>query len=151
MKRFALGATLSIASLLLLGAAPANAQSYNPNVTRVANPANACKSIPGSAEYAGALFGFPVDTSSFDYAACVKLLAKGDAFVLPADEFGSPYAQCDLLVNVYHAFSYPATLHNDPTSEEDAFLPDLTVKNRKECGSALYAFHSIFQFFPAEG
>ena len=78
------------------------------------------------------------------------MLANGDAFVEPAEEFGSPYVQCDLLVNTYHAFSYPATLHNDPTSPEDAFLPDLTVKNQKECGSALFAFHSIFQFFPPE-
>ena len=149
MKRYAIAATLTVASLLLLGAAPASAKAYDPNVARVASPANACKSIPGSAEYAGALFGFPVDTSSFDYAACVKLLASGDAFIEPADVFGSPYEQCDLLVK-FGAFSYPATLHNDPTVEEDLFLPDLTIKNRKECGSALYAFHSIFQFFPAQ-
>jgi hypothetical protein len=150
MKRFALASTLSIAGLILMGATSASAQAYDPNVARVANPANACMSIPGSAEYAGALLGFPVDTSSFDYAACVEKLAKGDAFVEPAEEFGSPYVQCDLLVNVFHAFSYPATLHNDPNEFEDSFLPDLTVKNQKECGSALYAFHAIFEFFPPE-
>ena len=134
-----------VASATAIGAATASAeQPYDPNVARIANPANACKSIPGSIEHAAGVFGAPVpDLSWFDYADCVRTLATGSAAVEPAEEFGSPYDQCDFLVSV-GAITYPATLHSgegDPF--EDFLLPDLTVRDRKECGSALYAYHTI--------
>ncbi len=141
-KTVALLAGATLAGSALVAANPAAAsQTYDPNVARIANPANVCKSIPGSIENAGMVLGVPVDTSSFDYSACVATMARGKAVVEPVDVFGDPYAQCDMLVQV-GAFSYPATLHNG-TDLEDQLLPDLTVKNRKECGNALYAFHSI--------
>lgn len=125
-------------------AGPASARpAYDPNVARVANPANVCKSIPGSVQHAADIFGIEIDTSSFSYTDCVTMLAKGDAFVEPADEFGSPYVQCDKLLQF--GLTYPSTLHNG-TDEEDMLLPDLIVKNRKQCGSALYGFHTIFTY-----
>lgn len=59
--------------------------------------------------------------------------------------------QCDALV-AFGAFSYGATLHSgEGGAEEDDLLPDLTVNNRKECGSALHAFHAIAEaVFPPE-
>lgn len=134
--------TALVASTALVAGPASAATSYDPNVTRIANPANTCKSIPGSVANAGALLGIPVDVSDFDYAGCVTMLAQGDAFVEPAEEFGDPYAQCDLLVDMGFV-SYPYTFH-DTDSEEDLLLPDLMAKNRKQCGSALYAFHAIF-------
>ncbi len=141
--------TVLAATAAVSGASPASAAgSYDPNVARVANPANACKSIPGTLLYDAAIMGMPVDVSDFSYKGCVTTLAHGAAYASDINEetgepFGDPYAQCDLLVSV-GAITYPSTLHADPAEEEDMFLPDLTVKNRKECGSALYAFHAIF-------
>ena len=148
-KPLALTAGVVLAGSALVGVSPASASTtYDPNVARVANPANTCKSIPGSIEHAAALMGTTIDTSWFDYTDCVTTMAHGDAVVPPP--FGDPYAQCDMLVNVFGAFSYPATLHNG-ADEEDQLLPDLTVKNRKQCGSALYAFHAIATaVFPEE-
>jgi hypothetical protein len=137
-----LAGTALTASASLVAAPASAATSYDPNVSRVANPANVCKSIPGSVTNAGALLGIPVDVSDFDYKGCVTTLARGDAFVEPAEEFGDPYVQCDMLVDMGFV-SYPYTFH-DTDSEEDVLLPDLVAKNRKQCGSALYAFHSIF-------
>ena len=132
------GAVLAGSALTGVSSASA-ATGYDPNVARVANPANTCKSIVGSIQNAGMLLGIPVDTSGFDYSSCVTTMAKGEAVVPPP--FGDPYAQCDFLVNV-GAFSYPATLHNGGDME-DQLLPDLTVKNRKQCGAALFAYHAI--------
>lgn len=146
---------IAAASTLLVGAglafaSPASAsQSYDPNVARVANPANVCASIPGSVERASSMLGIPVDLSGFDYASCVTTMAHGAAVVEPVEVFGSPYAQCDMLVAV-GVFSYPVTLHNG-SDMEDQMLPDLTVKNRKECGNALYAYHTIASYLFAEG
>lgn len=141
-------AGLALAGSTLAAVAPASAapKPYDPNVTRIANPANVCKSIPGSVAHASGMLGVDIDTSSFDFSDCARMLAKGDAFVEPAEEFGSPYVQCDLLLTF--GVTYPYTFHNDPdpANFEDAVLPDLTAKNRKQCGSALYAFHSIFTY-----
>lgn len=146
MKKFhAILASAVLALSTFASVTPASAsEPYDPNVARVANPANACKSIPGSVQYAAAILGFPVDTSSFDYSACVTTLAQGAAVVEPVEEYGDPYAQCDGLVAAGFV-SYPSTLHNGD-GLEDSILPDLIVKNRKECGSALYAFHSIVTY-----
>lgn len=131
-----------VAAAAVLVAAPASAaDSYDPNITRIANPANACKSIPGSIQYFAEMTGQAIDTSGFDYSDCVTTLARGEAFVEPADEFGSPYEQCDLLQQF--GVTYPYVFHAGD-SLEDMVLPDLKANNRKECGSALYAFHSIF-------
>lgn len=143
MKLTVLIASAAFAATSVLAAAPANAAtSYDPNVTRIANPADVCKSIPGSILNAGATLGIPVDVSDFDYTDCVTTLARGKAFVEPAEEFGSPYAQCDFLVaNEFIALPY---VFHASESEEDVLLPDLKANNRKQCGSALYAFHAIF-------
>jgi hypothetical protein len=133
---------VGVAASTLLLAAPASAgQSYDPNVTRIANPANVCKSIPGSIQYFAAMTQQTIDTSGFDYGGCVTTLARGEAFVEPAEEFGSPYVQCDMLQEF--GVTYPYVFHNGD-SLEDMVLPDLKANNRKQCGSALYAFHSIF-------
>ena len=139
MRLSALFAGVAVAASTVFVAAPASAAgSYDPNVTRIANPANVCKSIPGSIQYFADMTHQSIDTSGFDYSGCVTTLARGEAFVEPADEFGSPYVQCDGL-----GIPYPYVFHNGD-SLEDMVLPDLKANNRKECGSALYAFHSIF-------
>jgi hypothetical protein len=139
--------TLWAAAGLAIGAALAGpstvsaAKPYDPNVARVANPANVCRSIPGSIPLLAAKFGAPApDLSWFNYSECVRTLAAGKAFV---EGEGSPYEQCDFLVGV-GAFAYPVTLHSGEEPEVDDVLPDLTVRNRKECGNALYAYHTIF-------
>ena len=142
---------LALTAIAGSAGAAAGAQAYDPNVARIANPANVCKSIPGTVAYDAQSLGIPMpDLSSFRYSDCVRTLAQGNAVVPPP--FGDPYAQCDLLVNQFGAFSYPATLHNG-TDPEDLLLPDLTVGNRKQCGNALYAFHYIADavFPPGEG
>ncbi len=128
-----------------IGAGSVSAKTpYDPNVARIANPANVCKSIPGTIAFDAAVLGIPTpDLSWFNYADCVNTLARGKAVVEPVEIFGNPYEQCDGLVAV-GAITYPATLHSgegDP--QEDSLLPDLTVRNRKECGNALYAYHAI--------
>ena len=145
------GAAIAASSAAL--AAPASAAGpYDPNVTRIANPANVCKSIPGSIEHFAVMTGQTIDTSGFDYTGCVTTLARGEAFVEPAEIFGSPYVQCDALAEF--GVTYPYVFHNTD-SLEDVLLPDLKANNRKECGSALYAFHAIFTelgpFLPPEG
>ncbi len=142
MKLSAVITGVAVAASTVLLAAPASAAgSYDPNVTRIANPANTCKSIPGSIQHFAGMFGVTIDTSGFDYSGCVTTLARGQAFVEPADEFGSPYEQCDRLQEF--GVTYPYVFHNTD-SLEDTVLPDLKANNRKECGSALYAFHAIF-------
>jgi len=153
MKLRALFAGAAVAASTVLFAAPASAaSSYDPNVTRVANPANVCKSIPGSIQYFAAMTGQTIDTSSFDYVGCVTMLARGEAFIEPAEIFGSPYVQCDALAEF--GVTYPYVFHNTD-SMEDMVLPDLKANNRKECGSSLYAFHAIFtvlaEYLPPEG
>lgn len=150
MKTTALLAGVAFAASTVLVAGPASAaKAYDPNLTRIANPANVCKSIPGSIQHFASMTHNVVDTSGFDYASCVTTLARGKAFVEPAAEFGSPYVQCDRL-----GLTYPYVFHNTD-SQEDMVLPDLKANNRKECGSALYAFHAIFTqiapFLPPEG
>jgi hypothetical protein len=144
MNRFARSAA---ALCLATGAAaafasPASAApSYDPNVTRIANPANVCKSIPGSVQYAADMLGVTIDTSSFDYSGCVTMLAQGNAVVEPVKEFGDPYAQCDALAQF--GVTLPYVFH-DTDSMEDMLLPDLQANDRKQCGAAVYAFHAIF-------
>jgi len=150
MKKISVSVAAGVLALggLSTFAGPASAATtYDPNVARVANPANVCKSIPGSIAADAQLLGMPIpDLSWFSYTKCVTTLAKGDAVVEPVDVFGDPYKQCDVV-----GVTYPSTLHSGEGGEEDIFLPDLTVKNRKECGSALYAFHAIFtSLFGAE-
>lgn len=136
---FAGAAVAAVAASTVVVAAPASAaQSYDPNTTRIANPANVCKSIPGSIQHFAKMIGQPIDTSGFDYSGCVRMLARGEAFVEPAEDFGSPYVQCDVM-----GLPYPYVFHNTG-SMEDMLLPDLKANNRKECGSSLYAFHAIF-------
>jgi|GEM_PF-3555412 len=144
---------LLTASAIALGGFAATAagaearQPYDPNVARVANPANVCTSIPGSLTFAASMNGLPApDLSWFDFSSCVRTLAQGKAFV-PGPGFGDPYKNCDVLVQ-FGVISYPATLHEEPGGF-DLLLPDLIVKNRKECGNALYAFHTIEQHLPA--
>lgn len=142
MRLRALFAGSALAASTVLLAAPASAaEAYDPNVTRIANPANVCKSIPGSIEHFAAMIGQTIDTSQFDYTGCVTTLARGEAFVEPAELFGSPYVQCDALAEFGVTFPY---VFHDTDSMEDVLLPDLKANNRKECGSALYAFHAIF-------
>ena len=89
------------------------------------------------------------DLSWFHYST--RTLAHGKAVVEPVEVFGNPYEQCDMLVEI-GAITYPATLHSGEGGEREQLLPDLTVRNRKECGNALYAFHAIATaVFPEEG
>jgi len=131
---------LVAAATLVIGVVAAGGDSasaakppYDPNVTRFASPATVCKSIPATVKV-DAAFGLDFDLSWFDYSDCVQTLAHGAAVLFFG---GNPYQQCDALV-ASGAFSYPVTL-----GAGDLFLPDLTVKNRKECGNALYAFSAI--------
>lgn len=132
-----LAASATVALSSPASAAPA---PYDPNVARTANPANVCKSIPGTILADAALLGMPApDLSGFDYVACVTTLARGRAVVEPVELFGNPYENCAAM-----GLPYPMTLHSgEVDAEEDALLPDLTVRNDKECGNALYAYHAI--------
>lgn len=145
-------AGLAAAGAVALAAPASAATTYNPNVARIANPANACASIPGTIAADALALGMPAPTlSDFNYARCVSTLARGKAFVQPADLFGDPYNRCDMLVAAGE-LTYGATLHSGEGGPEDALLPDLTVNNRKECGSALYAYHAIAEaVFGPEG
>lgn len=141
-----LGAAALAAPAVVFTASTASAQtSYDPNVTRVPNPAQVCKSIPGSVLNASAIFGIPVDVSSFDFSDCVKTVARGDA-LLP---YGSPYEQCAMLVAM-GVITYPMVLHAGEAGPEDDLLPDFLVRNQRECGNALFAYHTIVSFFPEE-
>jgi hypothetical protein len=143
IARIVASSGLAIAALAGWSTGATAAHTYDRNVARVANPANVCKSIPGTIAFDANLLGMPTpDLSWFNYSDCVSMLAQGKAVVQPVEIFGNPYEQCDQLV-AFGAFSYPATLHSGEGGEEDILLPDLTVKNRKECGNALYAFHAI--------
>lgn len=133
-------ATACVGSLFMFSGAASAAPTYNPNVARIANPANVCKSIPGTIQFDAALFGAPApDLSWFDYDDCVRTLARGAA-VVPG--FGNPYEQCAEL-RQQGFVTYPSTLHSGENGPEDVLFPDLTVKNDRECGNALYAFHAI--------
>ena len=146
LKKLALSTAalgLAAAGTVVLSSPAAAAASYDPNVTRIANPANVCKGILGSVPLIAEAFGAPApDLSSFDYAGCVKAAGKGTLFAEGPDG-GDPYEQCDFLTGV-GAFSYGAVLHSGEDGEIDAFLPDLKVNDRKQCGNALYAYHTIF-------
>lgn len=132
-------ASLALTGLFMVADPASAAKSYDPNVARVANPANTCKSIPGTIKFDAELLGMPTpDLSWFSYKDCVTTLAHGAAVVEPVELFGNPYTECDNI-----GITYPSTLHSGEGGEEDFLLPDLTVKNRKQCGSALYAFHAI--------
>jgi hypothetical protein len=140
---------LSASAVLPYAGTASAGHSYDPNIVRIANPANVCMSIPGSIEHAAELFQMPTpDLSWFDYSDCVTMMARGEAFVEPAEEFGDPYAQCDLLQSFGVEFPY---VFHDTDSEEDVLLPDLKANNRKQCGSALFAFHAIFTGLFPEG
>lgn len=91
------------------------------------------------------MLGIPVDVSSFDFSDCVGTVARGEAR-LP---YGSPYEQCDLLVEM-GAVTYPMVLHAGEAGPEDDLLPDFLVRNQRECGNALFAYHTIVSFFPEE-
>jgi hypothetical protein len=137
----ALGAAALVLPVVVAGPASA-AKSYDPNVTRIANPANACKAIPGTLE----TFGIHLDDSDFSYSECVQTLARGEAVV----DFGVPYEQCAALEagvetpGGFFQITYPYTFH----AEEGDPFPNLMAKNRKQCGSALYAFHTIESYLP---
>ncbi len=140
MRKKIAAAAFAAGTTLLLTAAPASAaQSYDPNVSRVANPANACKSIPGSLS----ALGLPAP-AGFDYSECVRTLAKGEAYI-DGPGLGSPYDQCAALEKA-GVITYPYTFYAGEGFER--LLPDLVAKNRKECGSALYAFHTIVNALP---
>jgi hypothetical protein len=88
--------------------------------------------------------------ASFDFNECVRTLAKGEAFI-DVPGLGSPYAQCAMLeqgvVTPGGTFKieYPYTFHAEPGDR----FPNLVAHNRKQCGSALYAFHNIEAALPA--
>lgn len=133
-------AGLALSSVLIVAGSATAASPYDPNIARVANPANVCKSVPGTIEFAAGVLEMPTpDLSWFNYTDCVRTLAQGKVFIEPAEIFGDPYANC-----VAMDLPYPITLHSGESGpEEDFLLPDLTVKNHKQCGNALYAFHTI--------
>jgi len=121
-KLSALFAGVAVAASSVIVAAPASAAgSYDPNVTRIANPANVCKSIPGSIEHFAAMTGQTIDTSGFDYVGCVTTLAQGEAFVEPAEIFGSPYVPCDALAEF--GVTYPYVFHNQLARGHGAARP----------------------------
>ena len=141
----AIGAAALALSVVFAGPASA-AKSYDPDVTRIANPANACKAIPGTLSALEKMFGIDLDYSDFDYSECVQTLARGEAVV----DFGVPYEQCAALEagvqtpGGFFQITYPYTFH----AEEGDPFPNLMAKNRKQCGSALYAFHTIESYLP---
>lgn len=129
IARVGMVAAATFAAVVTSTSAASAAPSGDPNVTRVANPANACASIPGT------LAGFGITPTGFDYSTCVRTLAR-DVPDIPG--FGDPAEQCDALVQ-FGVISYPFVFHAEPG---DPF-PDLRANNREQCARALYAFHTI--------
>jgi len=88
----------------------------------------------------------------FSYAECVRTLAPGrskhDPFLAGAS------AQCELLERgiVEDGFeftlTYPYAFYADVPEGEG--FPGLIARDRADCVRALYAFHTIVTYFPAE-
>jgi hypothetical protein len=119
----------------------AAAPAGDPNVTRIANPAQACAAIPAT------LAQFGVTPEDFDFVSCVSDLAGR----VPNVAFGSPYDQCAMLEagiqtpGGFFAVTYPYVFHAEPG---DPF-PNLQANNREQCARALYTFHTIESYLPA--
>jgi len=141
--RFALrlaGAAASAAVLTALSVTgAAAAPAGDPNVTRIANPAQACAAIPAT------LAQFGVTPEDFDFNSCVTEIAKQVPDLEPVAIFGSPYAQCARLEageqtpGGLFQITYPYVFHAEPG---DPF-PNLQANNREQCARALFAFHTI--------
>lgn len=144
--RFRTRLTLAAASAALLATAPVTAAHGappgDPNQTRQATPANACAAIPAT------LAQFGIEPTGFSFSSCVKTLAGR----VPDVAFGSPYEQCAALEQGFETpgglfkIEYPYTFHAEPG---DPF-PNLRANNREQCARALYTFHTIETYLPAQ-
>jgi hypothetical protein len=135
------GAAASAAVLTAMSVTgAAAAPSGDPNVTRVANPAQACAAIPAT------LAGFGITPEGFDFSSCVKDVAAQ----VPNVAFGNPYEQCALLEEGVEGpfgvlkVTYPYVFHSEPG---DPF-PNLQANNREQCARALYVFHTLESYLP---
>lgn len=134
-----IAAGLALAPFAPAAAAPAG----DPNAVRTANPANSCAAIPGTLAQLGMI------ATGFDYSDCVKDLAGR----VPLTWWGgNSYEQCAMLEQGIETpegsfeISYPYTFHAEPG---DPF-PNLRAHNRKQCARALWTFHTIASYLPAE-
>ena len=140
--RAGLVAAAAFAAVATSTSAASAAPSGDPNVTRIANPANACAAVPAT------LAQFGITPQGFSFSSCVRELA-GRVPDVPGQ--GSPYQQCAALeggVQTPGGFiqvSYPYVFHNAPG---DPF-PNLQANNREQCARALYTFHTIESYLPA--
>ena len=132
-----LAAVTAFASVAPASAAP----SGDPNVTRTANPANACAAIPAT------LAQFGITAEGFSYKSCVRELAGR----VPLTGWGgNSYEQCALLEagmetpGGFFQVKYPYTFHAEPG---DPF-PNLRAYNREQCARALWTFHAIESYLP---
>ncbi len=142
LARLGMVAAATFAAVATSTSAASAAPSGDPNVTRVATPADACASIPAT------VAAFGLSATGFDYTSCVRTLAGG----VPDLPAGDPYEQCAALEQGIETpfgplkVTYPGyVFHSDPS---DPF-PNLRVNNREQCARALYALHTIESFLPA--
>lgn len=140
-----LGATAFCAAVLVAGSVSgaAAAPSGDPNVTRTANPANSCAAVPGT------LAQFGLTAEGFSFRSCVRSLAGR----VPLTSWGGdPYEQCAALEEGFETpeglfqISYPYTFH----AEDGDPFPNLRAHNREQCARALWTFHTIESYLPAE-
>ncbi|HZG95150.1 MAG TPA: hypothetical protein VEZ46_10595 [Mycobacteriales bacterium] len=134
-----LAAVTAFASVAPASAAP----SGDPSVTRTANAAHACASIPAT------LAQFGLEAEGFSYRECVRELAGR----VPLTGWGgNSYEQCAMLEagvetpGGFFQITYPYTFHAEPGD----LFPDLRAYDREQCARALWTFHEIASHMPPE-
>ena len=140
-----IGAAAICAAALTAGSVSGavGAPSGDPNLTRTANPAHSCAAIPGT------LAQFGLTAEGFSYSSCVRDLAGR----VPLTNWGgNSYEQCAALEAGFETpdglfqISYPYTFH----AEAGDPFPNLRAHNREQCARALWTFHTIESYLPAE-
>lgn len=141
-------ATMFMAVAMLLALAlPASAHTYDtydtydPTVDRTANPAQTCKTIPLFLDWLADELDVALGDYDEPFAHCVSKLAT-QSVNIPG--FGNPWQQCELM-----GLPYPYTFYDGYTGFDDIF-PDLVARNDRQCGNALYAYHTIVTRLPEE-
>ncbi|MGY1752499.1 hypothetical protein [Blastococcus sp. SYSU D01042] len=107
------------------------APSGQANAAKVANPAQACASIPASLAELG------IEAEGFRFSDCVRTVASR---VPSVPGFGSPYDQCELMEESGE-IAYPYTFYAG--IPEPFPFPSLRANNREQCARALWTFHTI--------
>jgi len=141
--KFTMAATATVAAVIVGASGASAAPSGDPEAVRTANPAHACAAVPGT------LAQFGITADDFEYVDCVRELAGR----VPLTVFGGDaYARCaELEAGIETPFgffeiTYPYTFH----AEVGDPFPNLRAHTREQCARALWTFHKIASYLPAE-